>query len=131
MSIWVDHDVLDKVVDILAQAGSGEGHHLGHPYLSGYQLAIEMDRRWPQLREALGDVPIGGLGVGSRTSLAQYLAGELSRRIGTGEVESVEGAFLSDQHLEALVYTDNTGRSITSSLTGSGYLLSVYRLRAR
>jgi hypothetical protein len=36
---------------------------------------------------------VGGLGIGTRNSLAQYLAGELSRRIKSGDLATVEGAF--------------------------------------
>jgi hypothetical protein len=54
-----------------------------------------VDRRWPAVRAALGNLPVGGTGIGTRNSLAQYLAGELSRRIKSGDVTTVEGAFLT------------------------------------
>jgi hypothetical protein len=129
MSVWGDFEVESKITDILRDIPYQEAHHFGRPYLSAYQLAITVDRRWPRVRDALGNPPVGGLGSGTRNSLAQYLAGELSRRIKSGELTTVEGAFLTDEHLVELVYAESDGRQVTSSLTGSGYDLSLFRLR--
>lgn len=82
------------------------------------------------MRTALGNRPAGGLGIGTRNSLAKYLAGELSRRIKSGDLTTVEGAFLTDEDLVELVYVESDGRRVTSSLTGSGYDLSLFRLRS-
>ena len=45
MSQWNDHDLGGKIEQILADLplGNPEGHHFGRPYLSAYQLAIEMN----------------------------------------------------------------------------------------
>ena len=130
MSVWGDFEVESKIIDILRDTPHQEAHHFGRPYLSAYQLAIAVDRRWPGIRAALGNLPVGGLGTGMRSSLAQYLAGELSRRIKSGELTTVEGAFLTDEDLVEIVYAGSDGRRITSSLTGSGYDLSLFRLRS-
>lgn len=129
MSVWGEHAVESKIIDILKETPYQETHHFGRPYLSAYQLAISMDRRWPEVRTAVGNPPVGGLGIGTRNSLAQYLAGELSRRIKSGDLTTVEGAFLTDEDLVELVYVESDGRRVTSSLTGSGYDLSLFRLR--
>jgi hypothetical protein len=130
MSVWGDFEVESKITDILRETPYQETHHFGHPYLSAYQLAIAVDRRWPGVRAALGNLPVGGLGIGMRNSLAQYLAGELSRRIKSGDLTTIEGAFLTDEDLVELVYVESDGRRVTSSLTGSGYDLSLFRLRS-
>jgi hypothetical protein len=130
VSIWSEREVENKVTDILRETPYQEAHHFGRPYLSAYQLAIAVDRRWPEVRTALGNPPVGGLGIGRRNSLAQYLARELSRRIKSGDLTTVEGAFLADEDLVELVYVESDGRRITSSLTGSGYDLSLFRLRS-
>jgi hypothetical protein len=70
-----------------------------------------------------------GSASGDHPSLAQYLARELSRRIKSGDLTTVEGAFLTDEDLVELVYVESDGRRVTSSLTGSGYDLSLFRLR--
>jgi len=130
MSVWGEFEVESKITDILRETPYQEAHHFGRPYLSAYQLAIAVDRRWPEVRTALGNLPVGGLGIGTRNSLAQYLAGELSRRIKSGDLTTVEGAFLTDEDLVELVYAESDGRRVTSSLTGSGYDLSLFRLRS-
>jgi hypothetical protein len=50
-------------------------------------------------------------------------------RIKSGDLTTVEGAFLTDEDLVELVYVESDGRRVTSSLTGSGYDLSLFRLR--
>lgn len=83
----------------------------------------------PHIRAKLG-VEVGGTGIGEQTSLAQYLARELSRRIKThGGDYPVEGAFLSNEDLTALTYRKPDGNQITSSLTGTGFDLSLFRLK--
>jgi len=129
MSVWSEREVENKITDILRETPYQEAHHFGRPYLSAYQLAIAVDRRWPEVRTALGNPPVGGLGIGRRNSLAQYLARELSRRIKSGDLTTVEGAFLADEDLVELVY-ESDGQRITSSLTGTGYDLSLFRLRS-
>jgi hypothetical protein len=130
MSVWENSEVERKVTEILRETPRQEAHHFGRPYLSAYQLAIALDRRWRDVRDALDNPPVGGRGIGTRTSLAQYLARELSRRIKSGELTDIEGAFLSDEDLVELVYIDSDRQPITSSLTGSGYHLSLFRLRS-
>ena len=103
MSVWGEREVESKITDILRETPYQEAHHFGRPYLSAYQLAIAVDRRWPEVRTALGNPPVGGLGIGTRNSLAQYLARELSRRIKSGDLTTVEGAFLTDEDLVELV----------------------------
>lgn len=64
--------------------------------------------------------------------MAQYLARELSGRIkraqSTGTDYPVEGAFVSNEHLTSLTYTKADGTQLTSSLTGTGFDLSLFRL---
>jgi hypothetical protein len=79
MSIWDELEVESKITDILRETPYQETHHFGRPYLSAYQLAIAVDRRCPEVRTALGNPPVGGLGIGTRNSLAQYLAREWVR----------------------------------------------------
>ncbi|MFD1146994.1 hypothetical protein [Saccharothrix hoggarensis] len=133
MSVWSELDVLDKVCDALrgVTIANPSGHHLGRPYMTAYQLAIKLDRDHPEVARTLG-VAVGGSGVGRHTSLAQYLARELSQRIGReGEVYPVEGAFLSNDHVTALTYATPDGTTITSSRPGTGLDLSMFRLRAQ
>ena len=104
------------------------GHHFGAPYLTAYQLAIKVNAARPDIATALG-AAVGGKGTGAHSSLAQYLARELSRRIKSHTDYPVAGAFVSNEHLTALTYQGSDGRAITSSLTGTGYDLSLFRER--
>jgi N-acetyl-beta-hexosaminidase len=131
MSLWNDHKIEDKVIEALEELTlvNEDGHHFGRPYMTAYQLAIKIDRAYPALAEELG-MEVGGLGIGKRNSLAQYLANQLSRRIKSeGDGFRVEGAFLSNDDVEALRYVKRNGEELTSSLTNSGYDLSLFRRR--
>lgn len=78
MSLWSEHDLTDKVVQILTDVHcSNAVHHFGRPCISAYQIAIEMRRRFPETVTAIGK-PVGGTGVGQHNSLAQYLSNELA-----------------------------------------------------
>jgi hypothetical protein len=132
MSIWVEQAIEAKICEALRDITivNEDGHHFGRPYMTAYQLAIKLHRAHPEVAEALG-VDVGGNGVGSRNSLAQYLARELSRRIkGAGGNHPIEGAFLSNDHVRSLTYDGPEGEALTSSLTGTGFDVSLFRLRA-
>ena len=83
-------------------------HHLGRPFLTAYQLAIEYDGRFPELCEQLG-FPVGGSGSGVHRSLSQWLARNLSQRIGGGEIRDIEGGFLSDLHRADISFNGPAG----------------------
>jgi hypothetical protein len=127
MSVWSDLGVEACVVDALIAAPDA-GHHFGRPFMTAYQLAIEVDRVRPDIALTL-DVNVGGAGIGHRTSLAQYLAGQLSRHIRANPAYVVEGAFLSTSSELELRYSNDGAPDVLSSLTGSGWSLSMYRLR--
>jgi hypothetical protein len=95
--------------------------------LTAYQIAIEFARLYPDDATKLGS-PIGGAGTGQRNSLAQYLAGQLSRNIGAGQLPNIEGGFLSNQHLKDISFDVGT-EIIHSSLTNTNFTLSMFRLR--
>ena len=127
-SLWQALNITDKVVAVLEDAPEIEtGHHLGRPFLTAYQIAIEFTRRYPEAAAEIG-LPLGGLGAGQRKTLAQYLANGLSRKIKGGHLPEVEGGFLSNWHLHDISF-DANGEIIHSSLTGTYFTLSMFRLR--
>jgi hypothetical protein len=132
MSVWQSHSVLGAVVEALngVHLTNPGGHHFGRPYLTAYQLAIKVGAAHPEIATALG-VQIGGAGIGERSSLAQYLGRELSSRIKQAEASNIHypvaGAFVSNEHLLELRYRTAEGTPLVSSLTGSGYDLSLFR----
>ena len=126
MSFWEDNNIVDSVNQILLEV-EDEGHHLGRPFLTAYQLAIEFANRYPDIVTRLGK-QIGGAGTGEHTSIAQYLALELSRQIKRDPDYTIEGGFISNRYVKELSYQYNN-ETITSSLTGTQYSLSMFRLR--
>ncbi len=127
-SLWQTLNITNKVMAILADVpDAAPGHHLGRPFLTAYQIAIEFARRYPEAAEKIG-FPLGGLGAGQRNTLAQYLAKGLSRKIKGGHLPGIEGGFLSNWHLQDISF-DVDGEIIHSSLTGTDFTLSMFRLR--
>ena len=68
MSVWSELEVGSKITGILRETPYQQAHHFGRPCLSACQLAIAVDRRWAEVRTALGNLPAGGLGTGKRNS---------------------------------------------------------------
>jgi hypothetical protein len=128
MSKWQELNIEEKITQILRDIpDAAPEHHLGRPFLTAYQIAIEFAGRHPEDAAQLG-FPIGGAGTGQRNSLVQYLAGQLSRNINAGRLTDIEGGFLSNQHLNDISF-DVDGEIIHSSLTTTSFTLSMFRLR--
>ncbi|MCB0486237.1 MAG: hypothetical protein KDC47_08580 [Flavobacteriaceae bacterium] len=131
MSTWSDHDLEAKVLEVLygVPLENPLGHPFHRPFLTAYQVAICIDRRWPEVRESLG-LPLGGLGIGARNSFAQYLARELSRRARAQTLSAeIEGGFLASQEVASLSFRGDDGVDFSASFVESGYDLSMYRIR--
>jgi hypothetical protein len=126
VSHWEEYRIGDIVNQILSEV-EDEGHHFGRPYLTAYQLAIEFDRRHHDIAIQL-DKEVGGVGTGEHSSIAQYLALELSKQIRENPEHDIEGAFISNNYVRELSY-NHQNNIIVSSLTGTGYSLSMFRLR--
>jgi len=128
MSFWEEHRIQDKVIAILEQVPEpAEGHHLGRPFLTAYQIAIEFAQRYSETTQELG-WPVGGEGAGQRNTLAQYLAHQLSLYVRDHPQGPIEGGFLSNKYLEDIRFSQ--GETVfSSSLTRSGFTLSMFRLR--
>ena len=127
-SFWEANCLEQKVIQVLERITYfNASHHFGRPFVTAYQLAILFKQRFPDEFDAFGH-PLGGMGSGAQFSLTSYLAGQLSKRIGNGEITSVEGRFLSNRQLLGIRFDDH-GETITSSLTNSQYDVSMFRLR--
>ena len=105
-SFWTENDLGRIVNDILSDAASGESaHHFGPSFMTAYQLAIRVKRLCPRVFQRFGR-PLGGQGAGDRVGFAQYIARQLSRRIGSGEIVNLEGRFLSYNSVKRLEFED-------------------------
>ena len=105
-SFWADNDLGRRVTDILsANASSEDDHHFGASFVTAYQLAILLKARYPAVFERFGH-PLGGRGADDHVGFAQYIAGQLSQRIRSGEIAFVEGRFLSYEQVQHLEFDD-------------------------
>jgi hypothetical protein len=128
MSHWEELNIEAHIREILGEIEYCREHHFERPFLTAYQLAIKFNQRFPNEARELGFL-VGGEGVGERNSLAQYLAGQLSKRISSGELQDIEGAFISNNDLQKISFK-NGNEIIVSSLTETQYDLSMFRLVA-
>lgn len=125
MPKWEEFGIEQKVQGILDQQKYGiPNHHLGRPFLSAYQIAIEFALQFPEEFRRL-DMPIGGKDLGEHHSFAQYLGRELSR-ISRDPKSTIQGGFLSNTRLKDIQFDSGT-KVIHSSLTGSQFDLSLFR----
>ncbi|MFC1493331.1 hypothetical protein ACFL6O_05165 [candidate division KSB1 bacterium] len=114
--------MLDKIENILSVQPHVPNHHFGRPFLTPYQIAIRFEDKYQKVFQKIGK-PVGGKNTGQKDSLAQYIALELSRRIKSKEIDSIEGAFLyRDKQLE-LIYKDDD----VEATSGQYNDLSMYR----
>ncbi|WP_432890828.1 hypothetical protein ACQPYH_13560 [Kribbella sp. CA-245084] len=110
---------------------NADGHHYGRAWVTTYQLAIKVAETFPKLADDLG-LKLGGAGTGEQVSLSQYLAKQLSAQIKKhGDNYRIEGAFLSGLALTELKFKRSDGEELKSSVTGSGYDLSLFRVRPK
>ena len=123
-SKWDTYALESKIVALL-KGLRYDGHHLGRAFVTGYQLAIIFKEKYPETFRQLG-YPVGGEGSGSEETLTKYLNRELSQRIKRGEIIRVEGAFLSEQRLRQIEFTDS-GNSVFSTPTGDANGMAVFR----
>ena len=131
MSLWQQHGMDDRIRAALdaVHLNNPDGHHLGTPYVSSYQLAITVDADDPELKQALGKA-VGGMGSGSHDSLAQYIGNELSKQIkAQGKLHYAEGVFLSTESVRTITYRNADGADIVSSVPGTGYDMALFRRR--
>lgn len=131
MSVWQQLNVEQEILAVLASVPApAPPSPLGRPFVTSYQLAIELERRAPHIRQTL-NLPLGGAGSGRRASMAQYLGRELSQRIRRGAADpSIEGAFVSDSDVVNLSYREPGGTILTSSVSGTGFDLALFRIQA-
>jgi len=123
MSQWAALNMEDKIRVILQEAQVYEPDHFGYMYLSPYQIAIALDE---ETRQALGK-PIGGAGSGEN-SIAGYIANQLARRINSGEITDIEGAWLAKQNTKHISFQYD-GQVIEAS-GGIDAAISMFRIRS-
>ncbi len=128
MTKWEQFEMERKITEVLSMAKFETEHHFGKPFLTPYQIAIELTVRHSTLCEDL-KMELGGANTGLHNSLTQYIAQQLSTRIkNTPLCNIIEGAFIFNMHLTDLVFRTSEGRDIHSSNSDQAGL-SMFRLK--
>jgi hypothetical protein len=126
MSKWELLDMEGRIREILHNPEYDTDHHFGRPFLTPYQIGIELVNRYPNILADL-ELPFGGSGTGTQNSLCQYIANELSRRIQDGRINDIEGRFLANDFVRTFSFVKNDGSEVISSNSGKEYL-SMFRI---
>lgn len=128
MSIWQEFDFERRILRILRNAKRYRTlHRFGFPFLTAYQIAIEYACHYPEDFRQIGR-PIGGKGANISNSLTHYIAWELSKRVQSGLLPMVEGAFLAPNHQGEIIFRHGR-RKISVCTTGGSRELPIFRLR--
>lgn len=128
MTMWDKFEFEKRIRKILRRSRYYQkDHHFKRPFLTAYQIAIVYASKYPEDFKKINK-PIGGKDTGMRNSLAQYIAGELSRKIKAGKLPDIEGGFISNNNLTEISFQKG---KIVSSLTFTQYDLSIFRLKEK
>jgi hypothetical protein len=130
MNLWKDLKMEEKIRKILVDESKPyrkdkTNHPFGRSFLTIYQIAILFKEKYSEDYEAIGK-SVGGKGNGRGNSLAMYIAGELSHRIGK-EINDIEGGFISYQYMEGPAFIGKDGERIESSAPRAANELTIFR----
>jgi|SRR5579872_446874 len=136
MTIWDEHNLTEIVGEVLLSVpGLDRDDAMGRPFITSYQVAIQIQAEYPAVFRAIGK-PVGGAGHG-RGTLAVYLGQELARRIKRGgglrwdhgnDHYELDGAWLSYDGLQSLTFGNHLGMT-TATPHQANFDLGLFRLR--
>ncbi len=127
MSEWEELGIQSKIERILESASrESHEHHFGSPFFTTYQIAIDYAEQYPEDLERM-EYEVGGKDTGVHYSLSQYLAQQLSTKIKSGEITTIEGRFISNRYVSNFIF-DNKDVHVESSVTGKNASISMFRL---
>ena len=122
MSIWREQLWTERLVEVLSQVPVGDdADAFGRSFTTA--PVGELDRLHPRRGDRYRSVA-GCRRVGKRSSVAQYIARELSRRVARDPDFPIEGAFVEPGR-PCIRYRAADGSDIVSSLTGTNWDLHV------
>ena len=128
MSEWEELQIETKIKDILETIeGESEEHHLGTPYLTAYQIAMEYAEQYPEDLERM-EYEVGGKDTGVHYSFSQYIANQLSTRIKKEDITYIEGSFISNKFVSNFIF-DSEKFHLESSAIGDRAKISMFRLK--
>ena len=122
---------IDNLRSILARCPEyEEGHHLGRPFMSSYQIAIRFAAEHPgHPAVRLG---IGGRDHGEPDSLTKCIAARLSGHVRRHPYGDIEGGFISHRDVTEFTFVSRAGgheSTIRVSTLESQKGHTVFRLR--
>ncbi|AUS07895.1 hypothetical protein C1X05_03005 [Laceyella sacchari] len=125
MSRWDQWEMEAKIREVLqaVENDRGESHHFGRPLFTAYQIAIAIGKRYPGFLEETG-MEIGG--EGSESSLARYIAQQLSMKIKEGAIEDMEGFLLAADHVKEIDFIDPSRAEFEANVTND---ISLFRIK--
>ncbi len=123
-----------KIMNSCPPYKNDPNHHLGHPFMSAYQIAIcfardhkdhHMVQKYPNT--------VGGKGKGNEEndSLSKQIANFLSQQANQKKYPNteIEGAFISHDYIAEFSFTDDKGESIKVSDGNNAH--SIFRERVK
>lgn len=122
--VWDQLNLTAVVQQILVAQPRNQKYNTGRPFLSAYQIAIEIANQHPMIVQQLGQSH-GGEGQGPY-ALTTYIARVLIQRIRDGHIPDMEVRFLSPLHLKTLTFNEN-GRDMTATTNTAGFDLTMFR----
>ena len=118
-TIWEQYDFTGKVIEVLSRFQTQQNDRAAEPtFLTAYQLAIELKEGYAAGID-LPDWPVGGEGLGEYNSLAQYLARYLPPKVRNGEIDRIQVAYISHEHMTALGFSTRSGPPVRASTLSS------------
>lgn len=123
-SLWDQQDVTNLIRQILRSLPPDAVYGTGRPFLTTYQIAIELERRFPQVVANLNHAP-GGSGQGPY-AITTYIARWLPDRILKRGVADIELRFLAPNDLTTLAF-DNHGTPMQATTNQSGFNSTMFR----
>ena len=133
MTIWAKNNLEAEIRDILVNICSGKNHHFDNPYMTAYQIAIELDKNLniiEKLNNGKTDElwTIGGIHTGlNHEPFARYIAKTLSSYIKTKKIVDIEGAFLATNTISEIKFAQKRNQVISAVTSNSE--LSMFRIK--
>jgi hypothetical protein len=87
-SKWLEFSIEGRIREILADQKYDTDHLFGRPFLTPYQIAIELLYRHPNILDELG-MQFGGKGTVEKNALTRYIAHQLGTRIKDGRIKDI------------------------------------------
>lgn len=116
---WFENGMEGKIRDVLRdikESPKEKDHKFDPPFVTAYQLAIALVERDEELCSKLV-MSFGGKDCGEAETLPRYIANQLSRRIHSGEITDIEGAYLSIKSIKHLEFTQDVVSSATEPIS--------------